>query len=120
VGVKVGERKDKPGWWVFINYQGRRTKKYFAKGRSGEKAAKAFAEKISARLKWAEASGEPLVLSQPHQQMPTVKAYLEDWLEVYAKPHCKPSTYRGYKRAVNKQLLPTFGHLPMHALKREM
>jgi hypothetical protein len=57
MGVKVGERKDKPGWWVFINHQGRRTKKYFGRDKKG---ATAFADKLSARLKWAEASGENL------------------------------------------------------------
>ena len=65
------------------------------------------------------ASGEPLALSQSDQAMPTVKAYLEDWLEVYAKVHCKPSTYRGYKRAVENHLVPAFGVTPLHLLKRE-
>jgi len=48
-----------------------------------------------------------------------VKTYLEDWLNVYAKAHCKPSTYRSYKRAVESHLIPTFGNRPLHLLKRE-
>ena len=32
--------------------------------------------------------------------MPTVNTLLEDWLGTYAKVHCKPSTYRGYKRGI--------------------
>jgi integrase len=59
------------------------------------------------------------VLSQPDQAMPTVKAYLEDWLNIYAKVHCKPSTYRSYKRAVDSHLVPVFGDRPLHLLKRE-
>ena len=51
--------------------------------------------------------------------MPMVKAYLEDWLETYAKGNCKPSTYQGYKRAVDKHLVPAFGATPLHFLKRE-
>lgn len=119
MGVNVGRRKDKPGWWVFIHHQGKRTKKRFPNDRAGERAARAFAEKLSARLKWAEASGEVVVLSAPDQQMPTVKTYLADWLDVYAKPHCKLSTYRGYKRSVEKHLIPYFGHFPLNGLKRE-
>jgi hypothetical protein len=30
MGVKLRERKDKPGWWVFINHHGQR-KKFFGK-----------------------------------------------------------------------------------------
>jgi integrase len=119
MAVRVGRRSDKPGWWVFINHQGRRTKKCFGEGKQGKNAATMFAERLSARLKWAETSGEPIVLSQPENKLPTVGVYLADWLKVYAHPHCKASTFRGYKRAVEKHLVPSFGHLPLNALKRE-
>ncbi len=115
MGVKVRERPGK-GWYVITDWKGQRKAKCFGKDK---KLAQAFADKLGARLKWAEASGEPLVLSQPDQQMPAVKAYLEDWLDTYAKPHCKPSTYRGYKRAVEQHLVPAFGGRPLHLLKRE-
>ncbi len=75
--------------------------------------------KLEARLKRAEASGEPIFLSQPNQSMPTVKEYLIEWLETHARVHCKPSTYRGYRRAIEKHLIPTFGDRPLHLLKRE-
>jgi integrase len=115
MGVKVRERPDK-GWYVLIDWKGQRKAKSFGKDK---RQAQAFAHKLAARLKWAEASGEPLALTQPDQQMPTVKAYLEDWLSTYAKPHCKPSTYRGYKRSVEHHLVPTFGDRPLQLLKRE-
>lgn len=51
--------------------------------------------------------------------MPTVKGYLPEWLETYAKVHCKPSTYRGYKRAIEQHLIPTFRNRPLHLLKRD-
>jgi integrase len=120
MSVKVRERKDKmgksKGWYVLTDWNGQRKAKYFGKD---EKQAKKFAEKLEARLKWAEQSGETIVLTQPEQVMPTVKTYLEDWLNTYAKIYCKPSTYRGYQRSVEKQLIPAFGHHPLHGLKRE-
>ena len=120
MSVKVRERRDKTGkskgWYVLTDWNGQRKAKYFGKD---EKQAKKFAEKLEARLKWAEQSGETIVLTQPEQAMPTVKIYLQDWLNTYAKVHCKPSTYRGYKRSVEKQLIPALGHYPLHGMKRD-
>ena len=101
---------------MLTDWNGQRRANFFGKDK---RKAKAFADKLEARLKWAEQSGEPIVLSQPDQAMPTVKTYLEDWLNTYAKVHCKPSTYRGYKRSVEKQLIPAFGQHQLHTLKRE-
>ncbi len=115
MGAWITKRKDRPGWRVIAYSQGRQLTKSFR----DKKQAKEFAEKMDAKIKWAEASGEPLALSQPDQKMPTVKAYLEDWLETYAKIHCKPSTYRGYARAIGKHLIPAFGQCLLHQLKRE-
>jgi hypothetical protein len=115
MGVKVREVNGK-GWYVFINWRNQRKAKSFGIDKA---TAKEFAKKLSARLKWAEVSGEPLVLSQPDQQMPTVKGYMSEWLQTYAKVHCKPSTYRGYERAIHQHLIPAFGDKPLHELKRE-
>lgn len=115
MGVKLRERPGK-GWYVFTDWQGQRKAKCFGKNK---RLAQAFADKLTARLKWAEQTGEPLALSQPDQSMPTVKTYLGDWLATYAKVHCKPSTYRGYKRAIEQHLIPAFGERPLHLLKRD-
>ncbi len=115
MGVKLRERPGK-GWYVFTDWQGQRKAKCFGKNK---RLAQAFADKLTARLKWAEQTGEPLALSQPDQTMPTVKAYLGDWLTTYAKVHCKPSTYRGYKRAIEQHLIPAFGDRSLHLLKRD-
>jgi integrase len=101
---------------VFTDWNGQRKAKYFGKD---EKQAKQFAEKLEARLKWAEHSGETIVLAQPTEALPTVKLYLEDWLKTYAKVHCKPSTYRGYQRSIENQLIPAFGVYRLQDLKRE-
>jgi len=115
MGAWITKRKDRPGWRVVAYHQGKEVTKTFR----DKKTAKDFADKLDAKIKWAEANGEPLALSQPDQAMPTVKAYLEDWLETYAKVHCKPSTFRGHTRAVEKHLVPAFGTSPLHLLKRE-
>lgn len=115
MGVKLRERPGK-GWYVFTDWQGQRKAKCFGKNK---RLAQAFAEKLTAQLKWAEHNGEPLALSQPDQTMPTVKVYLGGWLETYAKVHCKTSTYRGYKRAIEQHLIPAFGDRPLHLLKRD-
>ena len=64
MGVNVREVSGK-GWYVFINWRNQRKAKSFG---SDKVLAKAFAKKLSARLKWAEVSGEPVALSQPDQQ----------------------------------------------------
>jgi integrase len=115
MGVKVGERNDKPGWWVFVNYHGQRTKKCFG---TDKRAAKAFAEKLAARLKWAEQSGEPIALSRPEQTMPTVEAYLREWLITYAEVHCKPTTAAGYRLWLEKYIFPSLGDRRLHEVTR--
>jgi integrase len=117
MAVKVCQRKDKPGWWVIAHYKGQRMKKAFGKDR---KAAQDYAHAVRARMAYAEVHGEVAVLSEPGtSSSTTIKEYLGDWLDVYAKVHCKPSTYRGYKRSVEKHLIPAFGHLALKALKRD-
>jgi hypothetical protein len=115
MGVKLRERPGK-GWYVLTDWKGQRKAKCFGKNK---RLAQAFADKLAARLSWAEHNGEPLALSQPDQNMPTVKTCLEDWLQTYAQVHCKPSTYRGYKRAITQHLIPAFGERPLHLLKRD-
>jgi integrase len=114
MGVKVRE-VDGKGWYVFINWRNQRKAKSFGTDKA---TAKAFAKKLSARLKWAEVSGEPLALSQPDQQMPTVKSYLSEWLKTYANVHCKPSTAEGYQQICEKHLFPAIGERLLHDVNR--
>lgn len=88
MGVKVRERPGK-GWYVLTDWNGQRKAKFFGKDKA---LAKAFAAKLAAKLKWAEQSGEAITLATKDGAIPTVAAYLTDWLRVYAEAHCKPST----------------------------
>ncbi len=115
MGVKLRERPGK-GWIVFINWQGKRKAKAFG---NNEKSAQLFAEKMAYRLKEAEQEGHVVSFGDSPKTMPTVKEYLTKWQETYAKPNCKPSTYRGYARAIEQVLIPQFGHVPLNELERE-
>jgi integrase len=115
MGVIVRERKDKPGWWVFAHHRGQRTKKCFG---ADKRAAKAFAAQLEARITLAKVRGEPLVLSQPDQAMPTVRAYLTDWLTTYADAHCKASTASDYRKVINRHILPALGDRRLHEVTR--
>ena len=103
---------------MFIHHRGKRKKKRFPESKQGKKEAEEFATKLRKRLDWAEVNGEYVALST-EETVQTVGTYLTEWLKVYAEPHCKPSTYRGYKRSVEKRLIPSFGHIPFNRLKRE-
>ena len=80
--------------------------------------ARHFADKMDAKIKWAEANAEPLALAQPDQTMPTVKATYRIGLDV-CEGSLQAGTYRGYNRAVDKHLVPGFGNATLHLLKRE-
>jgi len=46
----------------------------------------------------------------------TVAEYLTLWLEDYAKPRIAASTYRRYKRDVDRFIIPTLGHVKLKKL----
>jgi integrase len=114
MGVKLRERPGK-GWYVLTDWNGQRKAKCFGKDK---KLAKAFAEKLASKLKWAEQSGEPIALSRSDATMPTVKDYLLEWLRVYAEAHCKPSTAAEYRKSVRGYLIPRFGERRLHEVSR--
>ncbi len=114
MGVKLRERSGK-GWYVFIDHKGQRKAKFFGKNKV---LAKKFADKLMARLKWAEQSGEPIALSRPDQSMPSIDTYLKEWLENSVKPYCKQSTYEEYARAIDHHLIPAFGARLIGSLTR--
>ena len=73
-----------------------------------------------ARIHWLTdiAPSSLIQLSQPDQQMPTVKGYLTGWLETYAKVHCKSSTAAGYRLVCEKHLFPALGERLLYDVSR--
>jgi integrase len=117
MGVRLREVPGK-GWYVFINYQNQRKAKFFGPTKADKRRGQEFADKLSARLKWAEHSGEPIALNRPDATMPMVKDYLSEWLRVYADAHCKPSTASGYRIIVEHHILPALGERRLHEVTR--
>ena len=72
MGVRVVQRNDKPGWWVFIHHKGQRSKKYFGANKA---LALEFAKKLDARLKL----GEVGIFVKAGR---TLKTYAETWLNI--------------------------------------
>lgn len=48
---------------------------------------------------------------------PTVKQYLEDWLEKVAQPNLKPRTYDGYKSHIERHVIPAIGSRKLERLR---
>ena len=114
MGVKLRERPGK-GWYVLIDWRGQRKAKCFGKHKG---QAKAFADKLAAKLKWAEQSGEAVTLATKDNTIPTVADYLREWLTVYADVHCKLSTASGYRIVLERHVIPALGTKRLHDVSR--
>lgn len=54
------------------------------------------------------------------QRKQTVKDYLDEWVESYARVNLRPSTYDGYKRTIKSYIVPYIGHVPLNQLAPSM
>ena len=110
MGVRVRQKQQGGPWWVFVTHQGRRTSRQIG----DKKAAQTVAAKIQAKL----ALGE-FEFGEPDRTKPTqFQKYAEEWLERYAKRHCRPATYEGYSRLLRQRVFPLFGNTPFDAVTR--
>jgi hypothetical protein len=50
----------------------------------------------------------------------TLGNWLDEWLETYAKPHIKPSTYVSYHTYINKHIKPEIGKIKLSSLRADM
>ena len=98
MGVKL---RDRPGksWYVLIDWKGQRKAKYFG---ANKKRAKDFRDKLTAKLKGAEQNGESVSLKSPENKIPNVKENFGEWLITYADAHCKASTAKDYRQALER------------------
>ena len=108
MGVKLGERKDKPGWWVFINHKGQRKKKYFG---TNKQLAKEFANKLDAKLKLGSVGITTKAGVKFHD-------YANTWLQ---RIHCtcKRTTHEDYSKMLRRDLLPVLHGLDLEDVTRE-
>lgn len=110
MGVRVRQRPDRPGWWLFINHGGKQKKKCF----TDKETALKVARKIRERL----ALGD-LKITDDEQERKPFRSYFKAWLESYAKTHVKPSTYASYELAYQRHLLPFLGDIDIKEITRE-
>jgi integrase len=107
MGVKLYPREGKRGvrWWVRIYHDGKERTRSLKTG--DEKRASEIAKKLEAKL----ILGELKLLEEEPPAAPArpFDAYFTNWLETYARSHCKDSTFAGYQAAFELYLRPTFG-----------
>ncbi len=108
MGIRVKQRNDKPGWWVYIHHKGQRKKKYFG---SNKALAIDFAKKLDARLKYGEEG-----MSVKAGLM--LKTYGDTWLE-HIQHTRKPSTRDDYGKRLKQDIYPLLGMLDLHDISRE-
>lgn len=113
MGVQVREWKG--AWWIFINHKSRRKAKLVGKGKEGQKAATAAAEKIQARL----VLGDSLLLEEPRPREITLREYGHQWLATDVALRLKLGTEEKYATVLRKHWLPELGNLPLSGITRE-
>ena len=107
MGVKLRERPGK-GWYVLIDWKGKRKAKAFGKNKA---LAKDFAEKLEAKLKLGTIGIESKTGVK-------FEDYAKTWLE-RIKHTRKYSTYFGYQKMLERDLLPVLKGFDLTDITRE-
>lgn len=107
MGVKLRERPGK-GWYVFIDWKGKRKAKAFGKNKA---LAKEFAEKLEAKLKLGAIGVESKTGVK-------FEEFGETWLDRIRHTR-KYSTYADYEGMFNREFLPAFKGLGLEDITRE-
>jgi len=108
MAVKIRQRKGK--WWVFIDHKGKRKAKCIGES---QRTARLFAEKMQAALLLGQFD-----LSKAEHHRP-FDVYFTNWLETYAKAHCKASTVDRYQRTFRLYLSPALKGKDLGAISRD-
>ena len=107
MAVKVKQHKGK--YWVFIDHKGKRK----AKCVGSKEAATTAAKKIEAKLTLGDFS---LLDEKPQRPF---DAYFRNWLDTYARAHCKERTCDLYVNSFRLYLLPAFKQRDIAGIRRE-
>jgi len=108
MAVKVRQHKGK--YWVFIDHKGKRKAKCIG---TSKRAAESVAEKIEAKITLGQ-----FEIKDERQRRP-FEVYFRNWLDTYARAHCKASTVSIYETAFRLYLLPAFGQKDLSGITRE-
>lgn len=103
--------QDKTGSWIYqYKEDGKRKTKRFQR----KSDAKVFIESQSMRLApFVSQSAE----FHPGSSDTTVKEWMNTWLEIYAKPSIKLSTYISYEQYIRGHIVPQIGERAMGSLR---
>lgn len=74
-----------------------------------------LADRIVAEMLKSERATE--FLEGDKKDVPTFKAYTEEWLATYKANKCKPTTIAGYRSLLKVYLYPTFGDTPVDEIE---
>ncbi len=107
MGVKLRERPGK-GWYVSIDWQGKRKSKCFG---TNKKLAKEFADKIEAKLKLGSAG----IITKSGVK---TDDYVETWLECIQHTR-KATTHDDYQKIWKRDIQPVIGGLDLEDVTRE-
>jgi integrase len=110
MGVRIRQRPDKPGWWLFIDHQGKQKKKHF----TDKETALRVARQVRERLALGDFS-----ITGEHPEAKPFSAYFETWLNGYGPTRLKLSTQELYWSTFKCHLKPFFGETDLTKLTRE-
>ena len=108
--MAVRVRKRGKSWTVYVYHKGQRKTKACE--------TRADAEQLALEIRRAHGRGAFNLSAPESPQVTTFRDVAEEWLERYAKRHCRPATYEGYARLLRQQAFPLFGATPFDAVTR--
>src|SRR6266404_2394275 len=110
MSVRVRQRPDKPGWWLFIDHQGKQKKKHFTDKETALKVARQVRERL--------ALGDFNITEEQPEAKP-FSAYFETWLTGYGPTRLKSSTQDLYWSTFTCHLKPFFGDTDLTKITQE-
>jgi integrase len=109
MGVIVRQKENGKGkpWYVFINYQGKRTARKFS--------TKAVAVAAGREIERLLVSGE---FGKEQKIIPNFETYSQKWFDNYVCGQLRESTADEYESVLRIHVLPVFGRKPIDAISR--
>jgi integrase len=108
--MAVRVRKRGQSWYVYSYFKGQR--------QAQSCKTRDVAETVAKEIRLAQARGAFGIPEPTEAKVETFQEVAEEWLERYAKRHCRPATYEGYARLLRQQAFPLFGATPFEAVSR--
>lgn len=102
----------------YLQYMKHKKVKRLMMGLHGILTAEAARDKAIAMLAKINAGADPVEEKIQKKLEPTVTELSEKYMKEHVTPHCKPSTAAGYRRYLDKHILPTLGNMKVADVTR--